>query len=72
MSFAARRIKKGEWLIIASNRESKKALRRYRKRWAIECLFGNTKTRGFNIEDTRITNPDKLDLWLAIIALTMS
>ena len=35
------------------------------------CL-GDTKTRGFNIEDTRITNPDKLDLWLAIIALTMS
>jgi hypothetical protein len=72
MSFAARRIKKGEWLIIASNREPKYALREYRKRWAIECLFGDTKTRGFNIEDTRITNPKKLDLWLAIIALTMS
>ena len=30
------------------------------------------QTRGFNIEDTRITNLEKLDLWLAIIALTMS
>ena len=72
MSFAARRIKDGEWLIIASNREPKNALRQYRKRWAIECMFGDAKTRGFNIEDTRITDPDKLDLWLAIIALTMS
>tara|TARA_R110002110_G_C13360117_1_gene709373 strand:- start:5 stop:1114 length:1110 start_codon:yes stop_codon:yes gene_type:complete len=72
MSFAARRIKNGEWLIIASNREPKNALRQYRKRWAIECMFGDTKTRGFNIEDTRITNLEKLDLWLAIIALAMS
>jgi hypothetical protein len=72
LSFAARRIKNGEWLIIASNREPKYALRQYRRRWAIECMFGDTKTRGFNIEDTRITNLEKLDLWLAIIALTMS
>lgn len=72
LSFAARRIKNGEWLIIASNREPKNALRQYRRRWAIECLFGDTKTRGFNLEDTRITDPEKLDLWLAIITLTMS
>jgi len=72
LDFAARRIKNGEWLIIASNREPKNALRQYRRRWAIECMFGDTKTRGFNIEDTRITNLEKLDLWLAIIALTMS
>ncbi len=54
LNFAARRIKDGDWLIIASNREPKDGLRKYRKRWAIECLFGDTKKRGFNIEDTRI------------------
>ncbi len=72
LNFAARRIKNGEWLIIASNREPKRALRQYKKRWAIECMFGDAKTRGFNMEDTRITDPEKLDLWLAIIALAMS
>lgn len=71
-NIAARRIRNGDWLIIASNREPRNALRKFRKRWAIECLFGDTKTRGFIIEDTRITNLQKLDLWLAIIALTMS
>jgi hypothetical protein len=72
MHFAAKRIKGGDWLIIATNCEPKGALRKYRKRWAIECLFGDAKTRGFNIEDTKITQSHKLDLWLAIIALTMS
>ena len=72
LNFAARRIKNGEWLIIASNCEARKALCQYRQGWAIECLFGDTKTRGFNMEDTRITDMQKLDLWLAIIALTMS
>jgi Transposase DDE domain len=29
------------------------------KRWAIECLFGETKTRGLNLEDTRLVTPRK-------------
>ena len=34
----------------------------YRKRWAIQNPFGDAKTRGLNIEDTRLTNPAKLGL----------
>lgn len=30
----------------------RQALNDYRKRWAIECLFGDAKTRGLNLEDT--------------------
>ena len=36
------------------------ALAAYRKRWAIECLFGDAKTRGLNLEDTRLTSPASL------------
>src|SRR4051812_14445738 len=45
------------------------ALSDYRKRWGIECLFGDAKTRGFNIEDTHITNPDKLATLIVVIML---
>ena len=34
-----------EWVIVATNRSGHDALATYRKRWAIETLFGNTKTR---------------------------
>jgi len=67
---AAKRLADGEWLIVATNRpDPKQALNDYRKRWGIECLFGDAKTRGFNIEDTHITNPDKLATLIVVIML---
>ena len=51
---------KDEWLIVVSNIPPRAALAAYRKRWAIECLFGDAKTRGLNLEDTRLTDPRKL------------
>lgn len=59
----------GEPVIVATNRPDRNPLARYRKRWAIESLFGNTKTRGLNFEDTRLTDPAKLHLLTAIVAL---
>ena len=44
----------------------------YRKRWGIECLFADAKTRGFNIEDTHITAHGKLATLLAAVALAMT
>ena len=72
LKLAAKRLGDGTFLIIASNGPAKPALRAYRKRWQIECLFGDSKTRGFNIEDTRITQPDKLNTLLVIITLAMA
>lgn len=74
LTLEARRLKAAkrrgrELLIVATNRPGIKALSAYRKRWAIESLFGDTKTRGLNIEDTRLTNPDKLNLLMAVVAL---
>jgi len=71
LHFAAKHIE-GEWLIVCSNRPARKALEAYRKRWQIECLFAEAKTRGLNIEDTRLTDPRKLDLLMAIVALALA
>ncbi len=61
---------KDDWLIVVTNVEAQTALRTYRKRWAIECLFGDAKTRGLNVEDTRLTDPRKLALLMSLVALT--
>lgn len=71
LRFAAKRLPGGELLIVVSNRPGDKALKAYRRRWQIECLFGDSKTRGLNMEDTRITQPAKLSTLLAIITLAM-
>lgn len=55
LGFAAKRIKDGELLVVASSKDAHRALTVYRKRWSIECLFGDTRTRGLNFEDTRLT-----------------
>jgi hypothetical protein len=70
LHFAAKRLK-GEWLIVVSNIPARQALAAYRKRWAIECMFGDAKTRGLNIEDTRLTHPRKLALLMALVALAI-
>lgn len=71
LNFAAKRLK-GEWLIVVSNLPPRTALDAYRRRWAIECLFGDAKTRGLNLEDTRLTCPRKLHLLMALVALTLA
>jgi hypothetical protein len=69
LNFAARRLDDGALRIIAANTPARAALAAYRKRWAIECLFGDTKTRGLNLEDTRLATPRKLALPLGLVAL---
>lgn len=72
ISFAAKRLKDRSVLIIATNITARTALNLYRKRWQIECLFGDTKKRGLNMEDTHLKHPDKLALLLAIVTLAMA
>lgn len=69
-NFAVKRLA-GEWLIVVSNIPPRAALAAYRKRWAIECMFADAKTRGLNLEDTRLTDPRKLDLLMALVTLAL-
>jgi hypothetical protein len=71
LNFAAKRLG-AEWLIVVSNLPARRALAAYRKRWAIECLFGDAKTRGLDLEDTRLTCPRKLALLMALVALALA
>ncbi|RRH92162.1 hypothetical protein EH240_31130 [Mesorhizobium tamadayense] len=58
---------------MATNRaDPKQALGDYRKRWGIECLFGDAKTRGLNLEDTHITNPEKLASLIVVVMLAIT
>lgn len=42
----------------------------HRRRWEIEILFGCLKTRGFRMEDTHITDPDKIEKLVFVLAIT--
>jgi hypothetical protein len=72
LSFGALILSDGAYLIVATNCSPRKALNAYKQRWQIECLFGDTKTRGFNMEDTRLTKPEKLSVLLSIVALAVA
>ncbi len=72
LSFAAKRIGGGELLIVASNVTGQNTLNAYRRRWSMRRLFGDTKTRGLNLEDTRLQIAAKLNLLLAIVALAVA
>ena len=72
LNFAAKRLEGRRVADRRLQRRARTALAAYRKRWAIECLFGDAKTRGLNLEDTRLTAPRKLDLLMAIVALALA
>ena len=63
----------GDLLVVATNGlKPAQALNMYRKRWRIECLFSEIKTRGFNMESTRMTNTEKLSALLVILTLALT
>lgn len=60
----------GEYLILVSPTLAEDAVEQYAKRWEIETLFAALKTRGFCLEATHLTDPDRLDRLFALLALT--
>lgn len=42
------------------------------ERMALEASLGDTKTRGFNLEDTRLVTPRKLAMLLGLVALAVA
>ena len=60
-----------EFLIEAtfSKEDSEIALEMYRKRWQIETMFKAFKTGGFNLENTHLTDYQRLNKLLSVIAI---
>jgi hypothetical protein len=70
---AIKHLKSDEGLIVLTNQPNPtKALKAYRKPWAIEGLFGDAKTRGRNLEDTRLTQHGKVSTLMGVLALAMT
>lgn len=63
------RKKDGELIIIACSSNIKDGNAIYKLRWGIETMFKSLKTGGFNLEDTHIVDPDRLDVLLATVAV---
>ena len=66
------RLASGELLALACSGRARHALTRYRQRWTIETLFGNLKTKGFALEATHMTDPNKLCTLLALLAFAVA
>jgi Transposase DDE domain len=68
----ALRLEDGSLLVvIGSPDESEGLLTDYALRWGIETLFGIFKTRGFCLESTHFTDPERLRKLLALLALAL-
>ena len=63
------RLPRGEYLIVVAERETESAIADYARRWEVETLFGCLKTRGFCLEATHVTDPERLKKLLALVAL---
>ena len=72
MAIAGTRSTNGDLVLVMTNQVSKspsKILSIYRKRWSIETLFRNTKSSGFNFEDTHIKVPERLEKLMGAISV---
>ena len=44
----------------------------YRRRWEIKTLFGALKSRGFKLEKTHLTMPDRVERLVGLLALAFA
>lgn len=63
------RLSSGEYVIVVAPRKTATALSDYARRWEIETLFSCLKSRGFRLEETHVTEPERLKKLLALVAL---
>ena len=56
-------------MVVICNAEPASAIEEYLQRWQIETMFQALKGRGFNMEETRLKNREKLSKLLAVLAL---
>lgn len=59
------------WMIAVNDPPNRATVRDYGSRWGIEPMFSDFKSRGFQLEDTQLHAPDRLDRLLVIMALAM-
>lgn len=81
LNIVGRRLSKGErkeeneeLLIVVTNEpvpNPSETLKAYKQRWEVETLFRAYKKKGFNLEATHITNPDRIRKLVALLSLAL-
>lgn len=62
----------GERVLVASDLSLWETLTTYRLRWGIECTFSAMKTRGLNLEQTHMTQADRLSRLFGLLSLALA
>ena len=60
---------KKEFCIIVSSKDNINSLEKYQLRWTIENMFGAFKSRGFNFEETHMTNLEKIKMLIVLVSI---
>jgi hypothetical protein len=72
LNLVVHRPKKGAAILLITNRTDwDQVLEVYGLRWSIETAFGLLKSKGFHLEETRLTQPDRLVLFMGLVAWTL-
>jgi hypothetical protein len=72
LNLVVHRPKKGDPLLLVTNRtDLDQVTRLYGQRWSIETAFGFLKSKGFHLEETRLTHPDRLLLLMGVLTWTL-
>ena len=61
----------GEYLLLVTIKRPSRALSIYAQRWNIETLFAALKTRGFNLEETRMVHKDRSERLFALLVIAL-
>ena len=69
VNLSATKLKNHEYLLLIGNDNPQPFREDYQVRWDIEELFGCLKSRGFNFEDTHLTEPHKISKMMAILTI---
>lgn len=60
-----------EPLVVVSNKAmDKETIPLYQKRWEIETMFGAMKSRGFNFEESKINEEEKINKLMALLCIS--
>lgn len=63
--------KANEALIVVSNQKmDKTTISTYQKRWEIETMFGALKSKGFNFEESKISEEKKIEKLMAFLSIS--
>jgi len=67
-----KRLGGGEYLLLMGSLEPARLEKIYKKRWTIEVLFQNFKSRGFNLEATHLRESWKISKLLVFVSLAVA